>query len=313
MRHTHSRQSGGKMESTYLRTFLETVRYGSFSKAAEVLHVTQSAVSRRIKFMEDQYGCLLIDRSGALLKPTEAGALVYETAWQVLDLETNLSAQLKKLDKQSTLVFACTRPFGIVYLPDILKRFMHGFNGEVDIKVSFDMPHHALQGLRENRYDLVVIEHWDAIDFSPARAVSLGTDEMVFVSSPQLRIPSPQAAVDDLVRHRLYRRKEDCCSGKLLNANMTAIGRDPREFGNILVYDDLHVIIESIKAGEGIAFISRSLVKNDLKTGLLLEHRVEGFCQDRTRTLAFHEKIERNRAMRYFIDCMLEAFGSESK
>ena len=299
------------MESTYLRTFLEVVRYGCFTKAAEVLFVTQSAVSRRIRFMEDQYGCLLINRSGAIFKPTAAGALVYETARQMLELETNLAAQLKKLNEHPALAFACTRPFGIAYLPDILKKFMTRYNGKLDINVSFDMPPQALKGLRDHRYDFIVIEHWDRIDFSPAESLSIGTDEMIFVSSPHMRIPAPLATVDDLVRHLLYRRKDDCCSGKLLNANMTAIGRDPKEFGNILVYDDLHVIIESVKAGEGIAFISKCLVENDIKEGVLLEHRVEGFCHTRSRTLAFNDKNMHNKSMIYFKDCILDAFGEK--
>ncbi len=296
------------MESTYLRTFLEVVRHGSFSKAAEVLFVTQSAVSRRVKFMEDQYGCLLVDRSGTLLKPTEAGALVYESAWQMLELESNLVNQLKKLNEHPALSFACTRPFGIVYLPDILKKYMGRYSGKVDINVSFTMPPLALQGLRENRYDVIAIEHWDRIDFSPARALPIGEDEMIFVSAPQMGIPAPLATVDDLVRHRLYRRREDCCSGKLLNANMTAIGRDPKEFGNILIYDDIHVIIELVRGGEGIAFISKSLVENEIRDGLLLEHRVEGFCHTRSRTLAFHEKITQNQALNFFVSCMLDPF-----
>ncbi|HLO24783.1 MAG TPA: LysR family transcriptional regulator [Geobacteraceae bacterium] len=300
------------MESTYLRTFLEVVRLGSFSKAAEVLFITQSAVSRRIKFMEEQYGCLLIDRSGPLLKPTAAGAIVFENAWQMLELETSLAAQLQKLNARPVLAFACTRPFGIAYLPDILKKFMNRFNGKVEIKVSFDMPPLLLQGLRDSRYDLIVVEHWDRLDFSPAKQIPIGSDEMVFVSSPLLGIPAPLAEVDDLVRHRLYRRKEDCCSGKLLAENMTATGRDPKEFGNVFIYDDLHVIIESVKAGEGIAFISRSLVEKDLENGLLAEHRVAGFCHIRSRTLVYHEEILQNLTIRYFVTCVLEAFGMNS-
>jgi LysR family transcriptional regulator, transcriptional activator of the cysJI operon len=297
------------METEYLRTFLETVRHGSFSKAAEVLYVTQSAVSRRIKFLEEQYGCQLIDRTGQMLKPTAAGALVYENAWQMLELEGSLAAQLQKINRRPSLHFACTRPFGIASLPDILKTFMNRFNGEMDIKVSFEMPPHALQGLREGQYDMIVLEHGDRIDFSPAREIPLGTDEMIFVSAPQLKIPGPVTSVDDLVRRRLYRRREDCCSGKLLNANMKAIGRDPGEFGTILLYDDLHVIIESVRAGEGIAFISRSLVDKDIEQGVLHEHRVEGFNHMRSRTLAYRGDIVRNKAMRRFIDCLTEPFG----
>jgi LysR family transcriptional regulator, transcriptional activator of the cysJI operon len=297
------------METIYLRTFLEVVRHGSFSKAAEILFVTQSAVSRRIRFMEEQYGCQLIDRSGPLLKPTAAGAVVYENAWQMLELESSLASQLQKLKQRPSLSFACTRPFGIASLPDILKKFMNRFNGEVDIKVSFEMPPQALQGLREGRHDLIVLEHWDRIDFSPARQIPLGTDEMIFISSPQLGIPGPFATVDDLICRRLYRRREDCCSGKLLNANMTAIGRDPGEFDTILLYDDLHVIIESVRAGEGIAFISRSLVVGDIDRGELREHRVEGFSHVRSRTLAYRDDIVQNKSVRRFIDCLTEPFG----
>jgi DNA-binding transcriptional LysR family regulator len=194
-----------------------------------------------------------------------------------------------------------------------MKKFMSRHNGKLDIKVSFDMPLQALQGLRERRYDLIVIEHWDQVNFSPAKVHPLGEDEMIFASSPLLGIPAPLAAVDDLVRHRLYRRKEDCCSAKILNANMAAIGRNPREFCNVLIYDDLHVIIESIKAGEGIAFISKSLVENAVKEGLLLEHRVEGFCHTRNRTLAYNEKSSRDQSIHHLIACLLDAFGGTSQ
>ncbi len=54
------------MESLYLKTLVEVVRTGSLSRAAETLHVTQPAVSRRIKFMEDQYR---VRPAGSLREP----------------------------------------------------------------------------------------------------------------------------------------------------------------------------------------------------------------------------------------------------
>lgn len=297
------------MESGYLRTFFEVVRCGSFSKAAEVLFVTQSAVSRRIKLMEERYGCQLIDRSGPTLKPTEAGWIVYENAWQMLELESALDKQIQKLNERPALAFACTRPFAIAYLPAVMRRYMAKFEGKADLRLSFEMPPNALQGLRDRKYDLIVLEHWDDIDFTPCRTVAIGTDEMVFVSAPHLGLPSPEVAVDELIRHRLYRRKDDCCSGKLLAHNMAAIGRSPGEFGNVLLYNDLHVIIESVLAGEGIAFISRSLVLGHLEEGRLCEHRVPGFTHERRRTLAYREQDSRNKPFHYLIGCILETFG----
>lgn len=297
------------MESGNLRTFFEVVQCGSFSKAADILFVTQSAVSRRIKLLEERYGCLLIDRSGPVLKPTEAGRILYEKARQMLELENDLDKQIQELNERPALAFACTRPFGSAYLPAILKRYMAKFEGKADFNLSLEMPPNALQGLRDNKFDLIVVEHWDDIDFAPFGAVGIGTDEMVFVSAPRVGLSAPEVAVDDLIPHRLYRRKEDCCSGKLLAHNMAEIGRDHKEFGNILLYDDLHVIIESVLAGEGIAFISRSLVRSFLEEGRLREHRVAGFTHERRRTLVYRQHNSRNEPFHYFFTCILETFG----
>lgn len=302
-------REGGEMETTYLKTFVEVVRCGGFSKAAKALCVTQSAVSRRIQFMEAQYGSLLLDRSAALLVPTEAGRLVYEKAQRIQELESELAGELQRLNGSPPFCFACTRPFGMAFLPTIMKSFMTRYEGKVDIRLSFETPAAALEGLRENRHEVIVIEHWDELDLTPFSAASLGADEMIFISSPLLGLPAPVASVDELVRHRLYRRKDDCCSGTLLAFNMEAIGRNPNEFDKVLHYDDLNVIIESVCAGEGIALVSRSLVERRIEEGTLREHRVEGFRHFRKRTLVYRDWILHDQPVRYFIDCIRNAFG----
>ena len=109
------------MESLYLKTLVEVVRTGSLSRAAESLHVTQPAVSRRIKFMEDQYGCELLDRSGNVLRPTEAGHLVYEKAQSLLEIEADLVSGLHRLDGKVRISLSCTPSFGIAHLPAVLR------------------------------------------------------------------------------------------------------------------------------------------------------------------------------------------------
>lgn len=297
------------MDSGNLRTFIEVVRCGSFSKAAEALFVTQSAVSRRIKLVEERFGCQLIDRNGPLLKPTEAGLVVYQSALRMVELESELDQQVQRLKERPALSIAYPRPFGIVYMPAIMKKFLDRFEGKVDLNASFATPPNALQGLRDGRLDLVVVEHWEHGDFTPFQTVEIGTDEMVFVSAPELGLTSPDIGVDELIGHRLYRRREDCCSGKLLAHNMALIGRDPGEFGNIFIYDDMHVIVRSVLAGEGIVFISRSLVTDYLEAGTLREHRVPGFVHKRRRTLVYRERESDDEAFQFLFSCILETFG----
>lgn len=297
------------MESAYLKTLMEVARTGNISRAAENLCITQSAASRRIKFLEEQYGYQLLDRSGPVLIPTEAGKIVFEKAQRVIALENDLRNELKKIGEQARISFACTRPFGIACLPAIVKKFMGKYEGKSNLRMSFEMPPNILEGMRENRHDVVVVEHWEQIDFSSFSTAALAEDEMVFISAPQLDLGTPFVEVDQLVGQRLYRRREDCCSGKLLARNMRVIGRDIAEFDKVLIYDDLHVIMDSVLAGEGIAFISRCLVENYLAQGVLLEHRVEGFVHGRSRTLAVNRASLPTKQLRYFVTCILKTLA----
>jgi len=292
------------MESEYLKSFVEAIRCGNFSKAATTLNVTQSAVSRRVKFMEERYGTILINRSGPVLMPTESGRLVYEKARQILELEIELTNELQRIHGPRQFSFACTRPFGITYLPAVMGEFLRLYEGKVDVQLSFANPHEAMEGLREKKHDIIVIEHWDEIEFSPFCSTSLGVDDMIFISSPLLGLPAPLISVDELVSQRLYRRKEDCCSKKMLSFNLSAIGRDPDEFGKVLLIDDLQTIIGSVCAGKGIAFISKSVVACQLAEGKLLEHKVKGFLHSRKRSLVHRSEILQNQPQSDFITCL---------
>lgn len=300
------------MDSLNLKSLIEVVRTGSFSKAAENLFVTQSAVSRRIKSLEEEYGCPLLDRSGVTMKPTEAGKLVIAEARKILAIEENLVRKLESRDHRDAINFACTHPFGITHLPDVLKRYMKRYSDLSDFKMSFQMPYVALQGLKDNRYDLIVIEHWALLDLSRFTALPLPGDEMIFVSSPVLGLSGPMVTIDELVRQRLYRRKEECCSWKYLTMNMEIAGRDVREFVNTVVFDDLHVIIESIKEGDGIALMSKDLVQKQIEEGTLCEHRVEGFNHHRKRSVIMKQPEVPNKAMRFLIDCIFASFDLET-
>jgi LysR family transcriptional regulator, transcriptional activator of the cysJI operon len=299
------------MDSLNLKTLIEVVRTGSFSKAADNLFVTQSAVSRRIKCLEEEYGCPLLDRSGITVKPTGAGKLVIAEARKILAHEEKLIRQLKAIEEKPCMTFACTHPFGITYLPDVLKRYMKRYTDLKNFKISFEMPYKALQGLQENRFDFILIEHWELLDLSEFMTLSLPEDEMIFVSSPALGLSTPLISIDELVHQRLYRRKEECCSWKYLTLNMQIAGRDIGEFTQTVVYDDLHVIIQSLINGDGIALISKDLVQQHISEGTLCEHRVEGVNHRRKRSLILKDHAMPHTAMKVFIACIFASFGLE--
>ena len=122
------------METRYFKTLQAVLESGSFSRAASDLNITQSAVSQRIRFMEDQYGKPLIDRSGTVIAATAAGDAVLRKARQILAMENELQDELKSLGIKAHITLCCTPTFGIVYLPLVLIGFFWPIGGQHQIR-----------------------------------------------------------------------------------------------------------------------------------------------------------------------------------
>lgn len=297
------------MESVYLKTFIEVASTGNLTRAADNLNVTPSAVSRRIKFIEEQYGYELLDRTAPVLVPTEAGALVLEKAKQLIRIEKELLSGLSNIRKPPRFSFCCTPAFGIAHLPEVLRRFML-VNAEMNnMEFHFDMPEKLVGALKENLFDLAVIEHCECLDLSGFATLQLPEDEMIFVCPPRL-FPNPQdVTIDDLLPQTLYSRKEGCCSRKFLDLNLGRIGRNACEFGKIIVYDDLHIIVDSVTRGDGIAYLSKSLVADKIADGALAGLHMEGFLDRKRRTFVMNGDIEQEGAAIRFASELLGYFG----
>lgn len=297
------------MESVYLKTLVEAVATGNLSKAADNLCITPSAASRRIKFLEDQYGYALLDRSSSPLVPTEAGKWVVDKAKGMLEIENELLAGLKEMAQRVGVVFCCTHAFGIAHLPKVLADFML-FNPDTsDLKFFFDQPDNIVKGLRENIFDLAVVEHCECFDFDEFTTYPLPNDEVVFISAPGLGIQPGDTTIDMLFQHTLYGRNEGCCASKFLNMNLKALGRNAAEFSNHIIVDDLHLIINAVLAGNGVAFISKGVVEKHLAAGTLVQHHIDGFIHARKRTLVTYESNNCNPSAESLTRCIRAYFA----
>lgn len=299
------------MESIYLKTLVEVVKAGSISKVADKLCVTQPAISRRIKFMEEQYGYPLLDRSGQVLSLTNAGKIVFEKAERLLEIERELLSGLKSMRENKGIAFICTPTFGIVHLPAIMCEFMMKYNDLADLSFMFDTPGKIVEALRDGMYDLALIEHCECFDFSDLSTIVLPGDDLIFASSPALAVPPNDFAPDALFAQTVFVRKEGCCSRILLEGNLRAIGKELSDFKGYVVVDDLHMIIQLTLNGQGVSFLSRELVQEQLDAGLLCEHRIDGFRHHRNRTMIIHGDChqQQNPPLKYFIDILAKRFA----
>lgn len=140
---------------------LVTAQYGSMSKAAEKLGISQPALSAHIKKLEEQLGVTVFDRASKPLALTDAGRVYAAYTKKCLELENSLEAQLADLENLQigNLVIGGASFFNISYLPKAVAAFAKGYPG-IDIEVVDGKMPEIIEKALNNEIDLFMSPPW---------------------------------------------------------------------------------------------------------------------------------------------------------
>jgi DNA-binding transcriptional LysR family regulator len=124
------------MDTKNLKTFLAVAQTRSFSQAAEIVHLTQPAVSKRINQLEEELGLKLFDRIGRQVSLTEAGDIFQTRARQLINELDQTLSDMQSLDTEAggTLSIGISHHLGLHRLPPLLRQF-----SQENTKVSLDI------------------------------------------------------------------------------------------------------------------------------------------------------------------------------
>lgn len=146
------------MDTQLLEAFIAVAESGSFSTAADRIHVTQPAVSKRIALLEEQLNTRLFDRIARSVNLTEAGEALLPRANHILREISDTKQAINDLsgDISGRLRLAISHHIGLHRLPPILKRFAQGYP-EVTIDVDFMDSEKAYEGILQGRFEVAAI------------------------------------------------------------------------------------------------------------------------------------------------------------
>lgn len=301
------------MDTRYFKTLVTVVETGSFSNAARNLHLTQSAISQRIKFIEEAFGHSLFDRSGVALRLTSAGEVVLESARRIIGIEDSLLGRLKQVNGRQKVSLCCTPTFGAVYLSGVLNRFMLESGGApTDLNFLLHNPDEALDGILNKDFDISIVEHCPNADLSMFQTYSLPQDDLVFVTSPKLDLSSAEHDIESIFGFSLFVRGGGCSSRQLLARGLEEQGKSLDDFAAVVTSDDLRLTRQSILAGGGISFMSKSLVCEYLETGQMIEHYVKGFPHSRQRKVVMEKGRENEKLLCALARCIFNVMDVPS-
>ena len=146
------------MDTQSLQAFLAVADAQSFSRAAEQLHLTQPAISKRIATLESQVGTRLFDRIGRRIALTEAGSVLLPQARRILFSVEDSRRALANLSGQvgGKLTLATSHHIGLHRLPPLLKQYTQR-HPEVELDLHFLDSEQAYQGVLDGTLEMAVV------------------------------------------------------------------------------------------------------------------------------------------------------------
>lgn len=146
------------LDSRHLRLVAEVAQAQSVTRAADRLHVTQSAVSHQLREIENKLGTPLFLRSGRRMLPTAAGVLLVRTAEKVLGEISVVEAAVALLARRGGGEFrVCTQCHtGYHWLPPLLEDVRRAFP-EFDVRIAVEHTMHPLAALLDGKLDLAIV------------------------------------------------------------------------------------------------------------------------------------------------------------
>lgn len=299
------------MDLDTMKSIVAIAEKGSISKAARHLHITQSALSRRIKALEDRYGYQFLERSGRPGCLTPAGKVLLDRAQGFLRIERELMRDLEALAQKGGIAFVCTTPFGVSYLTDVLRGMVLERGGE-EFSFVFKRSDEIAALIQQREFDIGLVEHDLPLELDDTVCgFSLPEDEMAFIASPHLEFEKVRD-VQQLLQFRLYCKQDGSCSRVLLEEYLTPHGVSIENFTTRVFFDDFSFVVREVSDAKGVSFMPCSIVRRELERGELVAYPMpDGVWFKRMRTLLLAADQLKNHRFQPFIRRLFSVLGKE--
>src|SRR5437762_7902865 len=161
-----------------LRTFLAIVETGSFTRAAEIVHKTQSAVSMQMKRLEERLERPIFARDGRASKLTEDGERLLDFARRIVKLNVEAIAAFSDAELSGRVRLGVPDDYADRYLPEIMARFSLAYPG-AELTITCQSSIELIELIDENELDLAIVTNCEGA--RPAE--SFRRERLLWVSS----------------------------------------------------------------------------------------------------------------------------------
>lgn len=246
------------MTLRHFEIFRAVAEIGNFTKAAEKLYITQSAVSHAIRELEERSGTALFDRLSKSVKLTKSGQLLLEEINPILASFEALESHITSLEKQAPIHIVSSITIAAFWLPKILQNFYKEWP-DISVHVEVVSAATAIEILRLGKADLALIE--GASPQGPFICTPFASYPLKIVCAPNYSMDNQELSIEKFCSEKLLLREKGSAIRDTLDSILYLSGHTVYPIWTSV---NSLALIEAAKAGLGITVLPDVLVKDAL-------------------------------------------------
>lgn len=252
-----------------LHIFHTVAEKGSFSHAAQALHMTQPAVTMQIQSLEEYFGTKLFVRSTKKIELTEAGRTLLPFAKQSIDLlkETDISMSKFTHMLEGRLQLGASLTVGEYVLPRLLGPFSKEYpNISVSLKVMNTKQ--ILEEILSHQLTFGLIEA--DVNHPDVHTEALMHDELKLIMPPNHPLVQQDVIqLEDIVKYPFISREQGSGTRTVMEEELARAGISASSMKMVMELGSTGAVKSAVEAGLGIALLSQSSVKHEAALGVL--------------------------------------------
>jgi DNA-binding transcriptional LysR family regulator len=292
------------MQIESLKMFCDLAETESFTKAAQINQVTQSAISQQISSLERTFKSLLIERSKKKFRLTREGQALYEYSKQIIQTYESLQSKLQELKDiiSGTIRVATIYSIGLHDLPPYIKRFMKSYP-TVNVHVEYRRANQVYEDVLSNVVDLGLVAY-PAKD-SKLEIIPLRKEPLVLVCHPNHSFAKLKTVkLKALAGQKIIGFEPDIPTRKALDKILKEYGVEVK---HVMEFDNVETVKRAVEIDAGISIVPLGTVAQEIAKQTLVALPIEDGDFFRPLAAIYKKNKVLSPAMKQFLALLKEA------
>ena len=289
------------MQIENFKIFADLVETKSFSKAAKLNGITQSAVSQQARSMERNFKTLMVDRSQKQFNLTREGQRIYEASKEILHVYEKLGSELQEMKKiiSGTIRLSTIYSIGLHELPPYIKHFLQEYPS-VNVRIEYRRSNLVYEDILHNAVDFGLVafpQKTRQIEMLPFR-----NDRLVLITHPNhVLATATEVDLKTLAGQKFIGFDPDIPTRKAIDL----IFRDNKlDITPVMEFDNIETVKRAVEIDHGIAIVPQATVQQEIKQGTLIAIPFKGKEFTRPLSVLYRKGRVLTPAMKKFIELL---------